>query len=61
MAGPGLVATCEETKEEKKRLMMAALEVGIVIATERVGVGMKRWHFHTAVKRGGGIHPLLGQ
>ena len=60
LAGPGLVATCEETKEEKKRLMMAAFGGGYS-NSNRGGGGMKRWHFHTAVKQGGGILPLLGQ
>ena len=35
------------------------MEVGIVIPTEKGGT--KRWHFHAAVKQGGGILPLLGQ
>lgn len=60
LAGPGLVATCEETKEEKKRLMMAAFGGGYSNSNRQRGK-MKRWHFHAAVKRGGGILPLLGQ
>lgn len=59
LAGPGLVATCEETKEEKKRLMMAAFGGGGYSNSNRQRGKTKRWHFHAAVKRGGGILPLL--